>query len=278
MLSGAAAPDPGRGVNYLHATGRQLRRDVARAEEEAGCSDEGCGVGVGMSCGASRCSWPRLAALPAERRDVQTCLVSASQMADGGGPTRRVEAGAGGGGQGLADRTLGKQWLFPKRSAMLPPCPHHDTAPTQLRRRRARAVGGRRACRAVTELRSSSRSKSELERALAQVEALSARIQKRWMAGRPLRAQAAERLEVSEPTVRKWLTEGLLERVEGRKPVEISQPSVIEVERILQGVRESYPARNGARRLRPSFTTATCSANDPSQGHRAVQAPRIVER
>jgi transposase len=28
-------------------------------------------------------------------------------------------------------------------------------------------------------------------------------------------AQAAGRLEVSEPTVRKWLGEGLLERVEG---------------------------------------------------------------
>jgi hypothetical protein len=33
--------------------------------------------------------------------------------------------------------------------------------------------------------------------------------------------QAAERLEVASPTVRKWLKEGLLKRVKGRKPAEI---------------------------------------------------------
>jgi hypothetical protein len=61
--------------------------------------------------------------------------------------------------------------------------------------------------------------------------------------------QTAERLDVSEPTVRKWLTEGLLERIEGRKPVEVSQPSVIKVERILKGVRENYPARQWSEAL-----------------------------
>jgi hypothetical protein len=65
-------------------------------------------------------------------------------------------------------------------------------------------------------------------------------------------AQAAERLEVSEPTIRKWLAEGLLERVEGHKPVEISQRSVIEVERVLGTVRESYPARRWSEAL-PAF-------------------------
>jgi len=67
--------------------------------------------------------------------------------------------------------------------------------------------------------------------------------------GRPSMAQAAERLEVSEPTIRKWLAEGLLERVEGRKPVEIAQRSVIEVERVLGTVRESYPARRWSEAL-----------------------------
>ncbi len=36
---------------------------------------------------------------------------------------------------------------------------------------------------------------------------------------------------MSKPTVRKWLAEGLLERVAGLKPVEITQRSVIAVER-----------------------------------------------
>jgi len=62
-------------------------------------------------------------------------------------------------------------------------------------------------------------------------------------------AQAAGRLEVSEPTIRKWLAEGLLERVEGHKPVEIIQRSVIEVERVLGTIRESYPARRWSEAL-----------------------------
>jgi hypothetical protein len=65
------------------------------------------------------------------------------------------------------------------------------------------------------------------------------------------RGQAAGALirEVSEPTVRKWLAEGLLERVEDHKPVEIAQRSVIEVERVLDTVRESYPARRWSEAL-----------------------------
>jgi hypothetical protein len=106
------------------------------------------------------------------------------------------------------------------------------TAPTQLRRRAALArLEAEELADAVSELRATSLTKSELERALERVEALSARV------------QAAERLEVSEPTVRKWLAEGLLERVEDHKPVEVAQRSVIEVERVLDTVREGYPAR-----------------------------------
>jgi hypothetical protein len=54
---------------------------------------------------------------------------------------------------------------------------------------------------------------------------------------------------VSEPTIRKWLAEGLLERVAGRKPVEVTQRSVIDVERVLGAVRESYPARRWSEAL-----------------------------
>jgi transposase-like protein len=124
-------------------------------------------------------------------------------------------------------------------------------APTQLRRRAALArLEAEELADAVSELRTASLSKSELERVLERVEALSARVQKALdLPGGLSVAQAAERLEVSEPTVRKWLTEGLLERVEDHKPVEVTQRSVIEVERVLDTVRESYPARRWSEAL-----------------------------
>jgi len=124
-------------------------------------------------------------------------------------------------------------------------------APAQLRRRAALArLEAEELADAVSELRAASLSKSELERALERVEALSARVQKALdLPGGLSVAQAAERLKVSEPTIRKWLAEGLLERVEGHKPVEITQRSVIEVERVLDTVRESYPARRWSEAL-----------------------------
>ena len=125
------------------------------------------------------------------------------------------------------------------------------TAPTQLRRRAALArLEAEELADAVSELRTASLSKSQLERVLERVEALSARVQKALdLPGGLSVAQAAERLEVSEPTVRKWLAEGLLERVEDHKPVEVTQRSVIEVERVLDTVRESYPARRWSEAL-----------------------------
>jgi Rad3-related DNA helicase len=124
-------------------------------------------------------------------------------------------------------------------------------APTQLRRRAALArLEAEELADAVSELRTASLSKTELERALKRVEALSARVQKALdLPGGLSVAQAAQRLEVSEPTIRKWLAEGLLGRVEGHKPVEITQRSVIEVERVLGTVRESYPARRWSEAL-----------------------------
>lgn len=124
-------------------------------------------------------------------------------------------------------------------------------APTQLRRRAALArLEAEELADAVSELRTASLSKAELERVLERVEALSARVQKALdLPGGLSVAQAAERLEVSEPTVRKWLAEGLLERVEDHKPVEIAQRSVIDVERVLDTVRESYPSRRWSEAL-----------------------------
>jgi len=125
------------------------------------------------------------------------------------------------------------------------------TAPAQLRRRAALArLEAEELADAVAELRTASLSKPELERVLERVEVLSARVQKALdLPGGLSVAQAAERLDVSEPTIRKWLAEGLLERVEGHKPVEITQRSVIEVERVLGTVRESYPARRWSEAL-----------------------------
>jgi len=124
-------------------------------------------------------------------------------------------------------------------------------APTQLRRRAALArLEAEELAELVAELRSATRSKAKLEHAVGQLEALSARMQVtlQWPGGLTV-SQSAERLDVSEPTVRKWLTEGLLKQIDGRKPVEISQRSVIDVERILQGVRENYPARQWSEAL-----------------------------
>lgn len=123
--------------------------------------------------------------------------------------------------------------------------------PAQLRRRAALArLEAEELADAVSELRTASLSKPELERVLERVETLSARVQKALdLPGGLSVAQAAERLEVSEPTIRKWLAESLLERVEGHKPVEVTQRSVIEVERVLGTIRESYPSRRWSEAL-----------------------------
>lgn len=126
------------------------------------------------------------------------------------------------------------------------------TAPTQLRRRAALArLEAEELADAVSELRSASGSGARLESLVERLEALSARMQEALgqLPGGVTVSQAAERLQVSEPTIRKWLAEGLLDRVEGRKPVEISQRSVIDVERILETVRGAYPARRWSEAL-----------------------------
>jgi hypothetical protein len=126
------------------------------------------------------------------------------------------------------------------------------SAPAQLRRRAALArLEAEELADAVSELRSASGSGAKLESLVERLEALSARMQAALgqLPGGVTVSQAAERLDLSEPTIRKWLDEGLLDRVEGRKPVEISQRSVIDVERILETVREAYPARRWSEAL-----------------------------
>jgi excisionase family DNA binding protein len=61
--------------------------------------------------------------------------------------------------------------------------------------------------------------------------------------------QAAEWLDVTKPTVRKWLKEGLLRRTMGRKPVEIDPRSLIELQRVLSTVKTNFPARQWSKAL-----------------------------
>ena len=61
--------------------------------------------------------------------------------------------------------------------------------------------------------------------------------------------QTAQRLNVTAPTVRKWIREGFLQAVPGRKPVEVDARSVVRVERVLDDVREAYPTRQWSRAL-----------------------------
>jgi hypothetical protein len=61
--------------------------------------------------------------------------------------------------------------------------------------------------------------------------------------------QSAHRLQVSPPTIRKWIGEGLLDAIPGRKPVEVDPRSVVTVEHVLENVKKSYPSREWTRAL-----------------------------
>jgi hypothetical protein len=61
--------------------------------------------------------------------------------------------------------------------------------------------------------------------------------------------QSARRLQVSPPTIREWIGEGLLDAIPGRKPVEVDPRSVVRVERVLENVRKSYPSHEWTRAL-----------------------------
>lgn len=60
---------------------------------------------------------------------------------------------------------------------------------------------------------------------------------------------AASTLEVSQPTVRKWLREGLLERVPESRPAQVTPESVIAVREILGRVRAGYAGLEWTRAL-----------------------------
>jgi hypothetical protein len=75
--------------------------------------------------------------------------------------------------------------------------------------------------------------------ALELVRGASARLEQRVAAspGLPV-AETAEYLGVSEPTVRAWLGRGVLERLEGSKPILVGRDSVRRAGRLLQELRD----------------------------------------
>lgn len=133
---------------------------------------------------------------------------------------------------------------------------------------------------AISELRTTPGSKADLIRALERLEVLSAQVRETLdISGGITVSQAAGHLAVSEPTVRKWLAEGLLRRVEGRRPVEVSQRSVIEVERALAAVRENYPARRWGEALAAFLHDRDLLGQDwAREGSEQLRRGELVER
>lgn len=91
--------------------------------------------------------------------------------------------------------------------------------------------------------------------------------------------QAAERLDVTAPTIRKWLKDGLLTRTAGRKPAEIDPRSLIEVQRALNSVRASCPARQWTKALAAYLHDRDLqNQNWVAEGIREVERGEYVER
>lgn len=92
-------------------------------------------------------------------------------------------------------------------------------------------------------------------------------------------AQSARRLEVSPPTVRKWLGEGLLRQVPDRKPVEVDPRSIVEVERVLANVRENYPSRQWTQALAAFLHDRDLFGQDwAAKGAADLERGKLVER
>lgn len=104
--------------------------------------------------------------------------------------------------------------------------------------------------RAALEKAAPTRDRGELDTALERIEVSARRLRETLEGtGGVSVEQAAQRLQVTDPTVRKWIGEGLLDAIPDRKPVEVDPRSVVRVERVLENVRESYPSREWTRAL-----------------------------
>jgi transposase len=91
--------------------------------------------------------------------------------------------------------------------------------------------------------------------------------------------QAAMRLDVTAPTIRKWLKDGLLTPTPGRKPAEIDPRSLIEVQRTLSSVRANYPARQWAKALAAYLHDRDLQNQDwVAKGIRELEHGEYIER
>lgn len=90
--------------------------------------------------------------------------------------------------------------------------------------------------------------------------------------------QAAERLDVTAPTIRKWLKDGLLSQTPGRKPAEIDPRSLIEVQRALSSVRANYPTRQWTKALAAYMHDRDLQSQDwVAEGLREFERGEFVE-
>jgi predicted transcriptional regulator len=91
--------------------------------------------------------------------------------------------------------------------------------------------------------------------------------------------QAAERLDVTAPTIRKWLKDGLLTQTPERKPAEIDPRSLIAVQRALSSVRTNYPARQWTKALAAYLHDRDLQSQDwVAEGMREFEHGEFVER
>jgi transposase len=91
--------------------------------------------------------------------------------------------------------------------------------------------------------------------------------------------QAAERLNVTAPTIRKWIKDGVLTQTPGRKPAEIDPHSLIEVQRALSSVRANYPARQWTKALAAYLHDRDLQSQDwVAKGLRELERGEYVER
>jgi hypothetical protein len=91
--------------------------------------------------------------------------------------------------------------------------------------------------------------------------------------------QSARRLQVSPPTIRKWIAEGLLRQVPDRKPVEVDPRSIVEVERVLANVRKNYPSRQWTQALTAFLHDRDLLGQDwAARGAVELERGELVER
>lgn len=89
--------------------------------------------------------------------------------------------------------------------------------------------------------------------------------------------QAAERLQVSQPTVRKWVRDGYLRALPEVKPAEISTESVLEMHAVLRRVCQAADEREPARALAAYLhDRAILDSGDFQRAFEDARAGRVV--